>query len=355
MLIKCQKIFILLGDDCNLRCRYCIQHPIARVRKSADVSLELLEWIDKEAELADGMLNICFFGGEPLLYFDAIKTIVGYHKAENVQYHMITNGKALTGEMVNFFNGHRVCLSISWDGDSVLETRGYDVFEKNRENLLRLDCLGVNAVISSKTYPYDALKAMQRIDDAYYALHRRHIKVHTDFIFGCDLPDPSLADDIDYSKLNEQIKKILSEYDEFARGGEADPVIIQWMAFYLEGYLRAMEHPDESPYCQNGRGILNVDLKGNLYFCHNTRQMLGTIQSRNERYIARVDALESGVERQKAVCSQCPVYRLCRICCKLIPPDKLEDHYCKLRRAVFIPMAEYIEHTLADDAKEGKQ
>lgn len=354
MLIKCQKIFILLGDDCNLACRYCIQHPLVRVRKSADVPPELLEWIDREAELADGMLDICFFGGEPLLYFDALKTIVGCHRAENVQYHMITNGKALTEEMVSFFNAHHVYLNISWDGDRVKETRGYDVFEKNRDNLLKLDCLGVNAVVSSKAYPCDVLKAMQKIDDAYYALHRRHIKVHTDFIFGCDLPDPSLSDGIDYEKLNEQVKRILAEYDKFARGGTADPVIIQWMTFYLEGYLWAMSH-DESPYCQNGRGILNVDLKGNLYFCHNTRQMIGTIWSRNDRYTTRVDALESGVERQKSVCSQCPAYRLCRICCKLIPPDKLEEHYCKLRRAVFMPMAEYIEHTLAGYAKEGKK
>lgn len=83
--------------------------------------------------------------------------------------------------------------------------------------------------------------------------------------------------------------------------------------------------------------------------------MIGTIWSRNDRYISRVDALESGVEKQKAVCRQCPAYKLCRICCKLIPPEKREDHYCRLRRAVFAPMAEYIEHTLAGYAKEGKQ
>lgn len=358
MLRKCKSIFIILGDDCNLSCRYCIQHQIARVQQKADVDPAVLRWIDEEAKLTDGMMSVCFFGGEPLLYFDAIKTIVGYHKAENIQYHMITNGKALTRDMVDFFNAHRVYLNVSWDGDRVKETRGYDVFDAkhgNRNNLLKLDCLGVNAVISSQAYPYDVLKAMQKIDDAYYALHRRHIKVHTDFIFGCDLPEPALAGDIDYEKLNAQIQKVLAEYDEFARGGEADPVIIQWMAFYLEGYLWAMNHSNESPYCQNGRGILNVDLKGNLYFCHNTRQLIGTIQSRNDRYTARVDALESGVEKQKKVCWQCPAYRLCRICCKLIPQDKLEDHYCKLRRAVFTPMAEYIEHTLAGYAKEGKQ
>lgn len=354
MLSPCQRIFVILGDDCNMGCKYCIQHPIVRKQIKKDIDEDVIKWIDEEAKISNRMIDVCFFGGEPLLYFDSIKKIVGYHKSKNIQFRMITNGKALTREMVEFFNSHNVGLNISWDGYNVKETRGYDVFDKehgNRENIMALDNLGINAVISSKTYPYDALKAMQEIDDEYYEIHHSHIYVHTDFIFGCNLPDPSM-EDIDYEKLNDQIKKILKEYDGFVRGGKADHCIIEWMSFYLEGYLWAMSH-DESPYCQNARGILNVDTKGNLYFCHNTRDIIGTIKSKNERYFARVDALESRVNEQKEMCQKCYSYKMCRMCCKLIPKDKIEDHYCKIRREALAPLVDYVEKTLKKYSKEG--
>lgn len=351
MLRKTKQIFVILGDDCNMACRYCIQHPIVRTQKKAELNPDLLRWIDDTAALTDDMLSICFFGGEPLLYYDTIRKMVGYHKAKNVQYHMITNGRALTREMVDFLNSHNVGLNVSWDGNGTV-TRGYDVFEHNRDNILALNCLSLNSVISSKSYPYDILKAMQSIDDEYYAVHHNHIGVHTDYIFGCNLPDPSL-ENIDYGKLDEQMDAILEEYDRYVRGGDVGHCLAEWMTGQLQTYLWSMEHPGIDPYCQNGRDILNVDPQGNLYYCHNTREIIGSIYSNTDRYLARVDALESGIDRQREVCRGCKAYPLCRMCCKLIPPDQMEDHYCKLRRFIFTKIIHYIETNLAQYAKEG--
>lgn len=355
MLRKCGKIFVILGDGCNLSCRYCIQHGIERNQIKTDINLDVLKWIDYEAELCNGALDVCFFGGEPLLYFDAIKRFVTYHKAQNLRYHLITNGKALTREMVDFFNSHNVYLTVSWDGENVKDTRGYDVFdEKNgkKDLLFALDDLCVTGVVSSKNYPYDMLKAMQKIDDEYYRIHRFHINVNTDFIFGCNLPDRTLAD-IDYKKLDAQVRDILREYDKFVKGGEASPCIVQWMTRYLDIYLSYMSDPSFRPYCQNGKRILNVDLKGNLYLCHNTREIIGTIYSRRDRYDARIEALEENTEEQTSVCEKCSALKACRIVCKLIPFSEREAHYCKLRRAAFTPVVEYIENNLAQYAKEG--
>lgn len=355
MLRKCGKIFVILGNGCNLSCRYCIQHGIQRKQIKTSVHPDVLKWIDYEAELCDGILDVCFFGGEPLLYFDAIKQFVTCHKRKNLRYHLITNGKALTREMVDFFNSHNVYLTVSWDGDNVLETRGYDVFDDSngkKDLLFALDDLCVTGVVSSKNYPYDMLKAMQRIDDEYFAVHGSHINVNTDFIFGCNIPDKSL-EDIDYEKLDRQVKAIIEEYDRFAKGGEADPCIIQWMTRYLDIYLSYLKDPTFRPYCQNGKRILNVDIKGNLYLCHNTRDLLGTIYSRRDRYDARLEALEGNQEEQGKICEKCTALKACRIVCKLIPFKEREAHYCKLRRAVFTPIVEYVENTLGKYAKEG--
>lgn len=353
MLIKCKKIFVILGDDCNLSCRYCIQNGIKKRGKKVKPQKEVIEWIDKECALTDKTVEVCFFGGEPLLYFDAIKEFVGYHKAENVHFTVITNGKALSAEMVNFFNAHNVGVGISWDGENSHYTRGYDVFDEktgNKENVLSLNGLGVSAVISSKAYPYDVLKSMQEIDDEYYAIHKSHISPHTDFIFGCNLPDKKMSD-LDYGKLKSQVKEIMKEYDRFLKGETVSPCVVQWVANYFENYLSSMS--SDSPYCQNGKQILNVDLNGNLYFCHNTREIIGTIYSREDRYLARVKALESMERKQKEDCSKCPVHGVCNICCKLIPKDKVEDCYCKIRREAFSPISDYINNDLAKYAKGG--
>lgn len=353
LITKCKKVFIILGDDCNLSCRYCIQHPITHRQHSPELNMEVLKWLDETACNADEPLNVCFYGGEPLLYYETIKKIVGFHKRGPMKFYIITNGRALTDEMVSFFNSHNVHVTVSWDGPHVKETRGYDVMDPktgNRHLLLSLNELCLTAVVSAKNYPLDILKAMQEIDDEFYEMHHRHISVNLDYIFGCNLPDPSLFD-IDYGKISAQMQAILDEYDSWVHGGYADPCIIQWVSKYLNIYLYSLRH-DVDPYCQNGRAIMNVDTSGNLYLCHNTREIIGTIHSRPERYFARVDALEQNMPIQKEQCSVCPGKKLCLICCKLIPQDKVEDYYCKLRRAVFQPIVEYIEIKLASEKGE---
>lgn len=89
-------LYIMLGNECNLHCRYCVQrnlveHPIAR-----HISPKFWKFF---MSIRDNV-RVVFYGGEPLLYFPAIKEIVT--RRPNLSYHMPSNCKLLTDEMVDF-------------------------------------------------------------------------------------------------------------------------------------------------------------------------------------------------------------------------------------------------------------
>jgi uncharacterized protein len=118
-----------VSQRCNLTCPYCYvnkglfdyeEKPIARM----------------SAVTADGIVNRIhanfpgfqiygyhFYGGEPLMNFDAIRRIVG--AAENkatdtgtrADYHITTNGTLLTREIADFMDAHRFTVYFSIDGD----------------------------------------------------------------------------------------------------------------------------------------------------------------------------------------------------------------------------------------------
>lgn len=346
MVIDCNKIFIVLGSECNMGCKYCIQHPLVHKQQPPKLNMDVIEWLDKMANLRDKKLEVVFYGGEPLLYFGTIRRFIGYSRSKNIQYCVITNGRALTEDMVNFFNAYNVQVTVSWDGKNVKETRGYDVFDRalpHKEILFKMEHLGISGVISAKNYPLDILKAVQNLDNEYFPIHKEHILVNLGCLFGVNIPDPSLAN-VDYAKLNQQIKSIIAEYDDYLKGGNADPCLIQWMESKIYDYVLVKKYgPSKSPYCRNGYSVLNVDPAGNLYLCHNTRNPLGTIKTSAAKYLSKVMAAHKNEAAWRDKCSACSAYSLCNQYCLLIPDKYGEEHWCKLRRSVLTPIVDYFE------------
>lgn len=100
--------------------------------------------------------RIKFFGGEPLLEFNLIRSIVEYNNFLNkkIRYELTTNGTLLNEYMLNFFKKNNFELHISIDGDKKTQTseRGKDswgVFDKL--NLKDKEEVIVNMVASPRT------------------------------------------------------------------------------------------------------------------------------------------------------------------------------------------------------------
>ena len=347
----CKKIFVILGSSCNLSCKYCMQHPIVNTPCPVAVNPDVVKWIDDISANRERPVEVCFYGGEPLLYFQSIKEVVGLSRSKNVVWSIITNGKALTDRVVDFLNAHDFRVAVSWDGERVKDTRGYDAVKENLNNIVSIENLCLTGVATAKTYPFDILTSMQAVDDLYYPVHRKHIGVNIDFVFGHGILDPGMCD-IDEAEMRKQMGRILEEYDKYVRGLDADPAIVQWVTRFLELYV-SIHGKDIDPYCQNGLKVLNVDLDGNLYLCHNNRTVIGNIHEPTVRYVERWKHI-GDVERRKSLCNQCRVRDVCGQFCRLADEATGEKYWCGMRKMVLPPVIDYIENQLQKSYMEGR-
>jgi uncharacterized protein len=116
-----------VSHACNLRCKYCYEDKPRIDLKSAfmteNVAKKSVDFILGFDEIES--LGIAFYGGEPLLNFPVIKSIIAYanQRAEDlgmpeVEYHITTNGTLLNDDIIDFFRNHNMDILISLDGPS---------------------------------------------------------------------------------------------------------------------------------------------------------------------------------------------------------------------------------------------
>ena len=129
---------ICLTHRCNLNCIYCFQKHDNQHEMSFEKCKSCIDWIfDHILCYENNRAEITFFGGEPLLRFDLIKSIFDYtitkYKFDNYRFFASTNGTILTDEMKKWFhnNKDRFVLGLSLDGGKVSQ-------DENRSNSFNL-------------------------------------------------------------------------------------------------------------------------------------------------------------------------------------------------------------------------
>ena len=116
---------IHICHDCNFRCRYCFADEGAYHSKRESMSFEtakaavdfLIENSGKRR-----VLEMDFFGGEPLMNYEVIKKTVAYAKEQGEKYGKkflfttTTNALLLNDEVIEFFNAEMENVVLSLDG-----------------------------------------------------------------------------------------------------------------------------------------------------------------------------------------------------------------------------------------------
>ena len=350
---KVHTVFLMLGNSCNMNCRYCLQHPLITRQLTNEINPEIYDFLEECAEeLGEKQkLHIQFYGGEPLLYFETIKEVVK-HTKDYCWFSVITNGKAVTKEMVAFFNAYEMPVTISWDGPKVMETRGYDVFadKGKRKLLLGIDHLGLSAVLSCNAYPLEILEAFQSVSDEYYKSHQYQVNINIDEIFNTGaLPEELL--NLDYAAVEREMLGLGKFYLEKRVGGGKTELTDYTKLCYIDrlfGTLKRFYVDGDGKFdrnycsCGNGYDVLNLDLAGNLYPCHNVSKQIGTIRDDYFSYLSKVLATDN-TKIYKAECEKCPAVAFCRGGCKLVSTDNRAKGYCRLKQAVFLPVVAVFE------------
>ena len=111
--------------DCNLRCRYCFAdegaYHSAREMMSAETARAAIDFLLRESGKRK-VLEVDFFGGEPLMNLDVVKETVYYAKAEAAKlgkrflFTTTTNGLLLDDDTIRFFNEEMENVVLSLDG-----------------------------------------------------------------------------------------------------------------------------------------------------------------------------------------------------------------------------------------------
>lgn len=307
---------------CNMSCWYCYESHKNMPAMSADVKQSVLLLIDKL--LADNKLkklNLSFFGGEPLLYFDKVVVdIINHAKMQckafdaKLSIHFTTNAYLLTDNVLKHLEGLDVSFQITIDGgkqvhDCVRKTKGGEptyarIVEHIHQTLSRGFSVGVRFNYTAKSIPsfIDVVK-----DFSHLPQEQKHL---VNFTFQRVWQD----NEGDADQVGQQVEHI-------ERAFEQAGLFVNNAKSYIV------------PYCYaDGVNTAVVNYNGDLFKCtardfapkskEGTLAADGTLRW-NERLRKRMS-----IRHGSDTCLQCRIYPICHGGCsqmKLEAPDGISS------------------------------
>lgn len=252
-----RRIFIMLTNNCNLKCYYCyeIGKHIASVNVDAIKQVLITEFSNREYN----RYVVSFHGGEPFLAFQQMKDICEWiwenYTGKNISINATTNGTILNPIIKNWLTEHKNTFKIilSLDGKASTHNVNRDnSFEKiDKEFILSL---------------YDERPAAKMtISDKNLS------KLYENFTYVYQLgfmPDPSIAAGVDWDIerdlpiFEKQISQLIDFFIEHPQ--------VQLSSIFnipLHKYSPLFK-TNGCGFCGTGETTIAYDVYGNKYPCH---------------------------------------------------------------------------------------
>jgi uncharacterized protein len=269
-------IELFVTETCNCKCDYCFVRDKSPKSMSKDVALASVDYLLKESGKTKD-LNITFIGGEPLLEFDLIKTVIEYVDSlklpseKKISYSLTTNGTIANHEIFSFFKG-RFNLLLSIDGDKFSHnmhrtfTDGTATFDKIMANLELLKqyqpWLGTRMTVCPDN--------VNHLADNVKFLFKQGIR---QFLIG--LSYGSKWSPVSLLIYKEQMMNVLQFYIRLKKANEAIKIPL------FEKETGEQKINNKIFGCRAGRNSLTVSPSGSLYPCS---MMLGLTSLKNNTY-----------------------------------------------------------------------
>jgi len=345
-----ESVYLMLGSDCNANCSYCLQKGNTKKQKFPDkLNYKVIDFIELmasryyESQENTPVNNrkyfwVTYFGGEPLLKFDLIKEVNEELLKRGVIFRssIITNGLLLDEDKVNYFNKHNFVVALSHDGLYSKKNRGYNVFEIVDSNvIMKINRLALNAVLTVNSYLDDIIEDYLNINEKYSEVHNYNIEMNIETFLDTGSCNQEKLDDFDYDKLYNQSYNLMMKY---AKGNYNDKTLPSnnLISKYIKEFiLKVKNNINSTPErggCYCGRKVLNLDLDGNLYSCHNSSFPISRIEDSINDYFINLGCADRRVNVPP--CEDCYVKFLCVGGCKMVP-EELDEKYCKMQRAFY--------------------
>ncbi|MBQ8788886.1 MAG: thioether cross-link-forming SCIFF peptide maturase [Oscillospiraceae bacterium] len=312
-----------ISHDCNLRCKYCFAStgdfgkgrklmPIETGKKAIDF---LLTHSGNRHNL-----ELDFFGGEPLMNWDAVKEIVDYARSKEEKYNkkfrftVTTNGVLLDDDSIDYINKEMKNVVLSLDGRKCVNDNmrltingkgSYDIFVPKFQKLVEKRLQGDN-----KEYYARGTFTKNNLDFAQDVYH-----IADDLGFDQLSVEPVIADASEpYAITEEDLPTIFAEYEKLAvemiRRKKEEGRCFNFFHFMID--------LDQGPCaikrlrgCGCGNEYVSVTPDGDIYPCH---QFVGN----DEWKMGNLDDETLDVEmKDKFACSNIYTKEGCKDCwCK---------------------------------------
>ncbi len=334
--------------NCNFDCRYCIytrKSNIGRNHECVNMPFTLaqksVDYLFNHSQDASE-ITIYFYGGEPFLNFELIKSTVEYAEKKfihkELRFIAITNGSIINDDIISFLVMHNITLIISFDGESKIQNlhrrfmidKG-DTYDHVYNNIVRIQNFNQNYFYTN--VKFNAVILPDENKENVLSFFSQTFNKDPDFINL--IPADTRGVDYIYSKINynniqkEDNTKILSDYD-------------------IEKYNRVYQDKRRltpkwvhNTNCVPGVQRLFVNVYGELYPCEKVSEIsdcsIGNIFT--EIDINKVKQIMNISDMTKKDCENCWAIRFCTMCichcvdevnCAIRPSTKLEN--CKIEK-----------------------
>jgi uncharacterized protein len=325
---------IQMGLHCNFACAYCNQanqggHTGGNVADARAFLEKLPDWLQADADGRN--LRIEFWGGEPFVYWKALKVLGdGLRKAyPKARFNIITNGSLLDDGKINWLIELGFGVGISHDGPAHKATRGLDPLEvpatrqairKLYDRLFPKGKIGFGCVLTKDNR---SLVAVREYIGERLNVPARDIPLSTEEIL---LPYNQGGMALSPVTAGEHERFMADVFREAVRG---DSMPVGAIRRKCEDFFRSLAQGRPTRALGQKCGMdkpehLAVDLHGNVLTCQNTNASKGHCIGA----VGAFDGIRLTTARHwstRPECSRCPVIQLCKGACMFLGSDLWEQ------------------------------
>lgn len=255
---------IVVTNACNINCRYCFEQNKGSEIMSPDLARQVIEKIRHFARPMgeNNPFKLAFFGGEPLIAWDTIKTIYDYlanFKDFEYQTGVTTNLTLLTDEMIEYWKSIPTYLTVSIDGNRVSHNRNRcDTFDIVASNINRLNENNIDFEARMTITADDIDSVFDNVKFLYEELNCHTIIPQYNTIY--KFSDEELSRyESQMIKVVEYTKDILNRSGEFILGKYFDRFR------FIDLNNRSLDYTKKCFFHENR--ALTIDWNGNIVAC----------------------------------------------------------------------------------------
>ncbi len=357
------ELVLFVTHSCNFSCGYCCARDLSQGKPHMDLAMGKKALATFLRLYPNKLGTILFFGGEPLIKFRSIISLVEFTKQfcrenridEVPRFGIVTNGALLDSEVIDFLREHDVMLTISLDGPSPVNDfqrvfpsgeGTHDIVVERVSQLKKVHhSFNIEATVTRKTI------------ESGYSVKDILLYLHT---LGAEAAHimPVCGSDQELAIPPEQAKSLATSFREAAACTmdsllTDSPVWLQYVRYILECLITNVPRKH---LCFAGLGALSVFPNGDVYPCYflvNESLLMGNIFDRDwpgEKYFG-VERLLVGHSRDRMLpCQRCWARNICYSCYgfgynesePLSPPP---ERFCMIQKAmieaVLLKLAEF--------------